>query len=140
MEGAHRGSVGRESVVDERPCDDDAHDRYPDEAGDAGDGVVDRGRDPGVALVRVGEDGGDERGDREREPEGEYEECRQEFGDVVGVQPGAEQQQDADDATSGPAPMKSLGPRRSASPPKRRERANMTRVTGTIVRPLSSAV
>jgi hypothetical protein len=70
VKGVHRCRVGGERVVDECARDDDADDRHPDEAGDASDGVVDGGRDPGVALVRIGEDGGDERGDRERQSEG----------------------------------------------------------------------
>ena len=39
-------------------------------------------------------------------------------------------------AISGPAPMKTRGPWRSASAPKRRESANITIVTGSVVSPL----
>ncbi len=43
-------------------------------------------------------------------------------------------------ATSGPAPMKKRGPKRSASAPKRRESANMMTVVGSVASPLLSAV
>ena len=41
---------------------------------------------------------------------------------------------------SGPAPMKSRGPNRSASAPKRRDSMNITIVTGSVVRPLFNAL
>jgi len=43
-------------------------------------------------------------------------------------------------AISGPAPMNSRGPYRSASAPKRLERANMISVVGSVARPASRAL
>ena len=115
--------------------------RDADQSGDAGDGVVDRGRDAGVGLVGIGEHGGRERGDRHRQARAQK---RSSAGSrsvrYDGVDAGSEQEQEAGCRDERPGPMKRRGPWRSASAPKRRESANMTSVTGSVASPLSSAL
>ena len=96
MKRSHRFCVRREGVADECARDDDPDDRHADEAGDAGDGVVDGRGNTGVAFVGVGEDGRHEWCDREREPEREHEKARQKIGRKVRVQPGTKEQEDPD--------------------------------------------
>ena len=76
VEGTNGFVVRGEGVSDKRARDEDADERDADQAGDAGDRVVDRGRDPGVGLVGVGEHGGGERGDRHRQTQREEEQGR----------------------------------------------------------------
>ena len=82
MEGPHGLGVGGEGVADQRAGNDDADDRDADEPRHTRDGVVDRGRDAGVCLVGVREDGGRQRGNREGETEPEDEQRREQVGDV----------------------------------------------------------
>ena len=95
MEGADGLVVHGEGAPDERARDDDTDDRDTDQPGDTGDRVVDRGRDPRVGLVGIGEHGGGERGDRHRETDGEDEHRGKEIGEVGGLDARPQQEQDA---------------------------------------------
>ena len=88
-------------------------------------GVVDPRGDAGVGLVGVGEHRRGQRRDAGREAEREDQQRRQQVGDVVRVGADALQQASSPAApSSGPPPMKTRGPIRSASRPTRRESAN----------------
>ena len=67
----------------------------PDQPCDAGDRVVDRRRNPGIAFVGVGEHGCRERRNGGRQPQREEDERREEVVQVRGVDPRPEEEQDA---------------------------------------------
>ena len=129
-----------EGVAEERARDHNPDQRDADEPSDASDGVVDRGRDTGVALVGVGEHRRDERGDGEGEPQREQEQRGKKLGDIGRVHPHPEQEQNAGRGDQRPSSHEETRPERSASAPNRRERANIMSVTGNVVSPLSSAL
>ena len=137
---SYRFCVRREGVTHECARDDDPDDRHADEAGDAGDGIVDGRGNTGVAFVGVGEDGRNEWCDRERESEREHEKPRQKIGHEVRVQPGTKEQEDPDRCDQRSRPHEQTWAEAVGKTAKRRDSANITSVTGTTVRPLSSAL
>ena len=102
--------VRREGVPGELRGDERADRGDPDQAGDAGDRVVDRRGDAGVALVRVREHGRGERRDGHRQPDREEESAgRRSSGTTVSIPVRRNSRMPAA-ASSGPTPMKSRGP------------------------------
>ena len=107
----------------------------------ARDRVVDPGRDAGVLLVGVGEHGRRERGDRRREPEREHAAARAAAASRSPTWASTRSSRSSPAAaTSGPTPMNSRGPKRSASAPARLESTNITSVVGSVASPACSAV
>ena len=120
--------------------DDDADQRDADQSRDAGDGVVDRRGDPCVVLVGVGEDGGGQRRDREREADREDEQRGEEVPEVRDVPPIRREQQDAAGRDERPGAHEQARAVAVGERADRRESANITIVTGRVVSPLFRAL
>jgi hypothetical protein len=112
MKGAHRVLARGECVAAERARDDGADHGDADKPCEPRNCVVDHRRDTRVVRVGVGENGRRERRDREARPS-------------------------ANTRSAGRRSVRNETsvPKRSASPLARRERTNMTAVSGNVVRP-----